>query len=109
MRYLWAAKRGFMRQVTCAHARKSLATPILRARGMAKRPSGGTTSESSVRSKRIDPKWASDFPWMVIVDSEGEGMYVGPVERTIVALERFLLARRSRSIFHVKNERVRVW
>ena len=103
MRYLWAAKRGFMRQVTCAHARKSLATPILRARGMAKRPSGGATSESSVRSKRIDPKWASDFP------SEGEGMYVGPVERTIVALERFLLARRSRSIFHVKNERVRVW
>ena len=44
---------------------------------MAKRPAGGATCESSVRSKHrktIDPRWASDFPWMVIVDSEGEGM-----------------------------------
>ena len=43
---------------------------------MAKRPAGGATCESSVRSKHrktgIDPRWASDFPWLVIVDSEGE-------------------------------------
>ena len=41
---------------------------------MAKRLAGGATCESSVRSKHrktgIDPRWASDFPWMVIVDSE---------------------------------------
>ena len=44
-----------------------------RGSGMAKRPAGGATCESSVRSKHrktgIDPRWAS---WMVIVDSEGE-------------------------------------
>ena len=75
-----------MWQVTCAHARKSLATPISRVgfgstyaektSGMAKRPAGGATCESSVRSKHrktgSDPRWASDFPWMVIVDNEGE-------------------------------------
>ena len=78
-----------MRQVTCAHARKSLATPISRVgfgstyaektSGMAKRPAGGATCESSVRSKHrktgSDPRWASDFPWMVVVDSDGEGRH----------------------------------
>ena len=45
---------------------------------MAKQPAGGATCESFVRSKHrktgIDPRLASDFPWMVIVHSEGEGV-----------------------------------
>ena len=70
---------------------------------MAKRPSGGATSESSERSKRIDPKWASDFPWVVIVDSEGEGMLCGPCGKNNRHPGKVPVA-----IFRAKIERARV-
>ena len=62
---------------------KRNATPTPRGAGfagvdygaMAKRcPEDGAGGRSKHRKTGIDPKWTSDFPWMIVSDGEGEGM-----------------------------------
>ena len=59
---------------------------------MAKCRSDDWTSSSSSSGKHrktgIDPKWATDFPWVEVSDESGGGCFACCVESTIAGLKK---------------------